>query len=88
MRAAFVMAVLALTVTACASTGAVPTAAVVDDAGARTRAEVLSRYTDDGEVVLDVLVEASDPLDRPHDDTVLFRVEVRDEITPYELGGR
>ena len=51
MRAAFVMAVLALTVTACASTGAVPTAAVVDDAGARTRAEVLSRYTDDGEVV-------------------------------------
>ena len=53
MRAAFVTAVLALTVTACASTGAVPpTAAVVDDAGARTRAEVLSRYSDgDGGIV-------------------------------------
>ncbi len=36
------------------------------------------KFTDDGEVVLDVLVEASDPLDRPHDDTVLLRVEVRD----------
>ncbi|WP_157965160.1 septal ring lytic transglycosylase RlpA family protein [Euzebya rosea] len=52
MRAAFVTAVMALTVTACASTGAVPTtAAAVDDAGARTRAEVLSRYTDDAGIV-------------------------------------